>query len=182
MSLTSDSTKAGDRVAGKKKYKITRGKRPGRERDVLVSRQKQTERRGSLGRGGRQINRTVSCSRSVWGKRASVRGAGRERPSSLHGFHQPSKRHRAGRAPVAPAGWAASPAREQKLSPAFSRWFSSSGPATASPRAMPSHEHRSRCEAGSRGKGSERERRQGVSRSAPTKDGAIAGVGWRKAV
>lgn len=35
----------------KTKPKTTRGKRPGRERDVLVSRQKQTERRGSLGRG-----------------------------------------------------------------------------------------------------------------------------------
>lgn len=72
MSLTLDSTKVGNCVTGEKKKKknITRGKRPGRERDVLVRRRKQTERRGSLGRGGRQINRTGSCSRSVWGKRA----------------------------------------------------------------------------------------------------------------
>jgi len=37
---------------------------------------------------GRQINGTGSCSRSVWGERASVHGAGREGPLSPRGSHR----------------------------------------------------------------------------------------------
>lgn len=49
---------------------------PGRERDVLASAQKQTDRRGeTLAGEGVQINRTGSCFRAVWGKPGSVRCA-----------------------------------------------------------------------------------------------------------
>lgn len=83
---------------------------------------------------------------------------------------------------MAPAGWAASPAREQRLRSAFPHRLSISGPAAVSPRAMLSREHRSRCEAGSGGEDSEHARRQGERCSVPVGDGDITGAGWRRAV